>query len=36
MARKKYGIDYPNLYAPTGHKHEKVFNQVYTQSLFHW
>ena len=25
-ARKKYGIKYPNLYAPPGHKNEEAFN----------
>jgi glutathione S-transferase len=25
-ARNKYGIQYPNLYAPLGHKNEKEFN----------
>ena len=28
MARKKYGIKYPALYAPAGHKHEHEFNCV--------
>ena len=28
LARKKYKIDYPLLYAPNGHKHEKEFNSV--------
>jgi glutathione S-transferase len=28
MARKKYNIEYPALYAPTGHKNEKEFNSV--------
>ena len=28
MARKKYGITYPALYAPPGHKHEVAFNSV--------
>ena len=27
-ARKKYGVDYPALYAPPGHKYEKEFNSV--------
>jgi glutathione S-transferase len=27
-ARKKYGVEYPALYAPTGHKFEKEFNSV--------
>ena len=26
QARKKYGIKYPNLYAPPGHKNEEAFN----------
>mmetsp|Transcript_42588 Transcript_42588/g.133499 ORF Transcript_42588/g.133499 Transcript_42588/m.133499 type:complete len:108 (-) Transcript_42588:102-425(-) len=26
MARKKYGIKYPNMYAPEGHKHAAAFN----------
>ena len=26
QARKKYGIKYPNLYAPPGHKNEESFN----------
>ena len=25
-ARKKYGVKYPNLYAPPGHKNEEAFN----------
>ena len=28
MARKKYDIQYPALYAPAGHKYEKEFNSV--------
>lgn len=28
MARKKYNIEYPNLYAPPDHKFEKEFNSV--------
>ena len=28
MARKKYNIQYPNLYAPLGHKFETEFNSV--------
>jgi len=28
MARKKYGVDYPALYAPLDHKNEKEFNSV--------
>lgn len=28
LARKEYGINYPLLYAPAGHKHEKAFNCV--------
>jgi glutathione S-transferase len=28
LARKKYGIKYPLLYAPAGHKHEEAFNCV--------
>ncbi|EFN54337.1 hypothetical protein CHLNCDRAFT_135580 [Chlorella variabilis] len=28
QARKKYGITYPTLYAPPGHKDEKAFNCV--------
>ncbi|EKX43349.1 hypothetical protein GUITHDRAFT_110766 [Guillardia theta CCMP2712] len=27
-ARKKYGIKYPALYAPPGHKHEVAFNCI--------
>ena len=27
-ARKKYDVQYPNLYAPSGHKHAKEFNSV--------
>lgn len=27
-ARKKYGVDYPALYAPSGHKFEFEFNSV--------
>ena len=27
-ARKKYGVEYPALYAPAGHKHEMAFNSV--------
>mmetsp|Transcript_6554 Transcript_6554/g.16629 ORF Transcript_6554/g.16629 Transcript_6554/m.16629 type:complete len:161 (+) Transcript_6554:130-612(+) len=42
QARKKYGIKYPNLYAPPGHKNEEAFNcaqrahqnTVETQALF--
>ena len=26
QARKKYGVKYPNLYAPPGHKNEEAFN----------
>ena len=28
MARKKYDVQYPALYAPNGHKYEKEFNSV--------
>ena len=28
LARKKYGISYPALYAPPGHKDEVAFNSV--------
>jgi hypothetical protein len=28
MARKKYKIEYPNLYAPVGHKFQDEFNSV--------
>lgn len=28
QARNKYGIHYPYLYAPTGHKFENEFNSV--------
>ena len=28
QARKKYGIKYPNLYAPAGHKYAMEFNSV--------
>eukprot|EP01036_Dinobryon_divergens_P025414 gene25414-33960_t len=28
LARKKYKVDYPLLYAPADHKHEKEFNSV--------
>ena len=28
MARKKYGVKYPTLYAPPGHKYEAEFNSV--------
>merc|ERR1719498_1168664 len=28
MARKKYGVQYPNLYAPAGHKDAEKFNCV--------
>eukprot|EP00924_Labyrinthula_sp_SR-Ha-C_P015821 snap_masked-scaffold_4-processed-gene-10.16-mRNA-1 protein AED:0.42 eAED:0.42 QI:0/-1/0/1/-1/1/1/0/144 len=27
-ARKKYGVEYPNCYAPPGHKNEKEFNSA--------
>lgn len=27
-ARKQYGITYPTMYAPAGHKHENAFNCV--------
>lgn len=27
-ARKKYGVNYPALYAPPGHKHEEKFNCI--------
>lgn len=28
QARKKYGVQYPNLYAPPGHKNAKEFDCV--------
>jgi glutathione S-transferase len=28
MARKKYDVKYPNLYAPAGHKHAEAFNSA--------
>ena len=28
LARKKYGVSYPALYAPPGHKDEVAFNSV--------
>mmetsp|Transcript_4589 Transcript_4589/g.5297 ORF Transcript_4589/g.5297 Transcript_4589/m.5297 type:complete len:98 (+) Transcript_4589:339-632(+) len=27
-ARKKYGVKYPTMYAPEGHKNEKEFNCI--------
>jgi hypothetical protein len=29
-ARKKFDVQYPHMYAPTGHKNETAFNQVAT------
>eukprot|EP00992_Anisonema_acinus_P009708 TRINITY_DN5902_c0_g1_i1.p1 TRINITY_DN5902_c0_g1~~TRINITY_DN5902_c0_g1_i1.p1 ORF type:complete len:142 (+),score=28.38 TRINITY_DN5902_c0_g1_i1:33-458(+) len=28
QARKKYNVQYPNLYAPTGHKHAEAFDCI--------